>query len=180
MGSRIARDRPRLQENGAKCARTGCFCPGQAYVPRPLALSPPPPRSALPLVAAGIIALGSMPLLFGPLAEPLHWATGAGVVGLGALLALRRRVGRAEAPLSPLMPGEGRRAALSLLVVGGTIFLMIAFFVAERFLLLGAATTPLALALPLLSLLWLGLLGLRAWRATPKLPTISKPGANSP
>jgi hypothetical protein len=121
-----------------------------------------PSRSAVPLASVGIISLGLLPTLGGP-DQPLHWAITAGMTGFGALLLLRHRLRRMEAPLSPLTRAHAQLAGRALLWVSGAIGVLVVGIVLRQI----AASGPIAalsLAMPVVSLGWLVSLGLKALR----------------
>lgn len=131
------------------------------YVPFRLS-APEPFRSAIPLVSAGIVCLGLIPLL-GPRQQPLHWATSGAVVFFGVLLYLRHRLRRLGQPLASVLAGPTRDAGRTVLITSGVILVMVLVIAIQR-VLAGNPTRLLSLLLPLLTFLWLGCLGLLALR----------------
>lgn len=138
-----------------------CTFRNSAYVRKRLSLRPPP-RSAVPLASAGIICLGLVPIIGGP-DRPLHWAMTGGLTGFGLLLLLRYLLQRREAALLPVTSAAAQRAGNAVLWVSGIIALMVLFFTVQQ-LLAGGPVAPLSVGMPVLGLLWLASLGLKARR----------------
>lgn len=106
--------------------------------------------------------LGLVPILGGP-TQALHWAMTAGILGVGALLALRHRARGREAALPPLGASAARPAGRTLLVICGIVGMMIAGIIASR-VRAGGELSWLSVAMPLVGLLWVVSLGLKAAR----------------
>lgn len=119
----------------------------------------PPPRSALPLAAAGIACLGLVPTFGGP-DKPLHWAMTAGMVGVGMLLWMRHRLARRESPLASVARVDSRRAGVALLVISAVSSVLVLGIVMSQWLRAGPMGA-LSLGMPLFALLWLVTLGLQ-------------------
>lgn len=159
-----------------------CTFRNSAYVRERLSLRPPP-RSAVPLASAGIICLGLVPTLGGP-DRPLHWAMTVGIAGFGLLLLVRYRLQRREAPLAAVTGAGPRQAGNAVLWVTGIIALMVAFFTLKQ-LLAGGPVAAWSVAMPVLGLLWLAWLGLKArrWPADavdPETSTGDRPSRRPP
>jgi hypothetical protein len=116
----------------------------------------------VPLASVGIICLGLLPTLGGP-GLPLHWAMTAGVAGFGALLLVRYRLQRPEALPAPVLQSDARRAGRALLWVSGVIALLVSFFTVKQWAS-GGPVSAASVAMPIVGLVWLGSLGLKALR----------------
>jgi len=119
------------------------------------------------LASVGIIGLGLLPTLGSP-DRPLHWAMTAGMIGFGALLAVRHRLRRFEAQLAPVPQSTAQRAGRTVLWVTGVIGAMVVVIVLQR-LTSGGPIALLSIAMPIAGLAWLASLGLKArrWPADP-------------
>jgi hypothetical protein len=116
----------------------------------------------VPLAAVGIGCLGLVPTLGGP-DRPLHWAMTAGMVGFGALLWTRHRLGKREGALRPVRRTDALRAARTVVIICGVIGLLMAGIVASRWHS-GGSIAWLSVAMPLATLAWISTIGLRAQR----------------
>lgn len=138
-----------------------CVFRNSAYVPRRLSVRSPH-RSAVPLASAGIICLGLVPTLGGP-DRPLHWIMTAGMTGFGLLLAVRHRLGRDQVTLGPVSQLTARRAGNAVLWVSAVIAAFVLVFVFRQ-LAAGGPIGAFSLAMPVVGLVWLVSLGLKARR----------------
>jgi hypothetical protein len=116
----------------------------------------------VPLAAAGIACLGLVPALGGP-DRPLHWAMTAGMVGFGALLAVRHRLSRREGALGHVEEGAARSAGTAVLVVCGVSAALVLGIIGLQWRR-GGPIGLLSLVMPLLGLLWLAWLGHKSLR----------------
>lgn len=137
-----------------------------------------PLRSAVPLASVGVILLGLVPVVGGP-DNPLHWAMTAGMVGFGALLRARHSLRRAEGPLAQVPVPVARQVGRAYFITLGVIAVLATGIMATRWGL-HFRVSPLSVSLPVVGLLWLGLIGLRVRRHGLPAPQVELPADDRP
>lgn len=110
-----------------------------------------------------MMCLGLVPTLGGP-DEPLHWLMTAAMTGFGVLLLARHRLQQREPELAEVSPTAARHAGRAVLWITGISAVLVLGIVARQGLQ-GGPIGALSLIMPLVALVWLGSLGLKALRA---------------
>lgn len=102
----------------------------------------------------------------------------AGMVGFGALLAVRHLLGRREPPLAVPTPQQAHGAARAIFVICALTALFVLGVVVLR-LRDGGGIAALSVIMPAVTLLWLASLGVKSLRSTASPEPASAPSERS-